>query len=148
MLSYAKSATTRPGDRLNGFKNGKTQLFNSRGGVKWAYFQKKWSVSLIFHCMLYISSEYWGGLKQLSFTWFSINHFLEKSVRLKSDHQDLLRSVCFQKLYFHCSSSSSHIFWGVFISSSLNQHWIICLNHFNLILLRHIIKRYRVKTDI
>ncbi len=68
------------------------------------------------------------GLKQLGFTWFSSNHFLEKSVRLKSDHQDLLRSVCFQKLYFHCSSaeewSSSHIFWGAFISSSLNQHWI------------------------
>ncbi len=40
MLSYAKSATARPGDRLNGFKNGKSQLFNSRGGVKWAYFQK------------------------------------------------------------------------------------------------------------
>ncbi len=82
-------------------------------------------------------------LKQLGFTWFSINHFLEKSVRLKSDHQDLLRSVCFQKLYFHCSSaeewSSSHIFWGAFISSSLNQHCIICLDHFNLSLLRHII---------
>ncbi len=28
--------------------------------------------------------------------------FLEKS--LKSDYQDLLRSVCFQKIYFHCSS--------------------------------------------
>ncbi len=33
-------------DRQNGFKNGKTQLFNSRGVVKWAYFQKKWSVPL------------------------------------------------------------------------------------------------------
>ncbi len=32
-------------------------------------------------------------LKQLSFTWFSINHVLQKSVRLKSDHQDILRSV-------------------------------------------------------
>ncbi len=41
MLSYAKSATVRPGDRLNGLKNGKTQLFNSRGDVKWACFQKK-----------------------------------------------------------------------------------------------------------
>ncbi len=29
MLNYAKSATARPGDRLNGFGNGKTQLFNS-----------------------------------------------------------------------------------------------------------------------
>ncbi len=27
MLSYAKSATARPGDRLNGFEYGKTQLF-------------------------------------------------------------------------------------------------------------------------
>ncbi len=35
------------------------------------------------------------GLKQLSFTWFSINHVLEKSVRLKSDHQDPLRNVYF-----------------------------------------------------
>jgi len=25
---------------LNGFENGKTQLFNSGGVVKWAYFQK------------------------------------------------------------------------------------------------------------
>ncbi len=27
-------ADIRPGDRLNGFKNSKTQLFNSGGGVK------------------------------------------------------------------------------------------------------------------
>ncbi len=46
MLSYAKSATARPGDRLNGFENGKTQLFNSWGVGKSAYFQKKWSVPL------------------------------------------------------------------------------------------------------
>ncbi len=77
-------------------------------------------------------------LKQLSFTWFSINHFLEKSVRLKSDHQDLLRSICFQKLYFHCSSAeewssqaskTSHIFWGAFISSyfcSFNRRIKLC----------------------
>ncbi len=46
------SATARPGDQLNGFKNGETQLFNSRGVVKWVYFQKKWSVHLtsIFGC--------------------------------------------------------------------------------------------------
>ncbi len=87
------------------------------------------------------------GLKQLSFTWFSVNlFFLEKSVRLKSDHQDLLRNVCFQKLYFHCSSaeewSSSHIFWGAFIihlSIIIGLHCIICLDHFSLILRRHII---------
>ncbi|KAK9976584.1 hypothetical protein ABG768_021789 [Culter alburnus] len=30
-----------PGDRLNGFENGKTQLFNSRGVGKLDYFQKK-----------------------------------------------------------------------------------------------------------
>ncbi len=34
------------GDRLNRFENGKTRLFNSRGVVKWAYFQKKCSVPL------------------------------------------------------------------------------------------------------
>jgi len=28
-------------NRLNGFENSKTQLFNSGGVVKWAYFQKK-----------------------------------------------------------------------------------------------------------
>jgi len=27
-------------NRLNGFENGKTRLFNSEGVVKWAYFQK------------------------------------------------------------------------------------------------------------
>jgi len=47
MLSYAKSGTARTGDRLNGFKKGKTQQFNSGGVVKWAYFQKKkWSIPL------------------------------------------------------------------------------------------------------
>ncbi len=46
MLSYAKSASARPGDRLNGFKNSKTQPFNSWGVVKLAYFQIKWSVAL------------------------------------------------------------------------------------------------------
>ncbi len=40
MISNAKSETARPGARLNGFKNGKTQLFDSRGVVKWGYFQK------------------------------------------------------------------------------------------------------------
>ncbi len=45
MLSYAKSATARR-DWLNGFENGKTQLFNSWGVEKLAYFQKKWSVPL------------------------------------------------------------------------------------------------------
>jgi len=47
MLSYAKSGIARTGDRLNGFKNGTTQQFNSGGVVKWAYFQKKWSIPLI-----------------------------------------------------------------------------------------------------
>jgi len=46
MLSYAKSDTARTGDRLNGFKNGKTQQFNSGGVVKRAHFQKTWSIPL------------------------------------------------------------------------------------------------------
>jgi len=35
-------------NQLNGFENGKTQLFNSGGVVKWAYFKKKkkWSIPL------------------------------------------------------------------------------------------------------
>jgi len=47
-------------NRLNGFENGKTQLFNFGGGggvgwvLKWAYFQKKWNIPLrfdhIYHC--------------------------------------------------------------------------------------------------
>jgi len=32
--------------QLNGFENGKTQLFNSGGVVILAYFQKKWSIPL------------------------------------------------------------------------------------------------------
>jgi len=47
MLSYAKSGIARTRDRLNGFKEGKTQQFNSGGVVKWVYFQKKWSIPLI-----------------------------------------------------------------------------------------------------
>ncbi len=80
--------------------------------------------------------------------------FLLKSLSLKSDHQDLLRNICFQKLYFHCSSaeewSSSHIFWGAFISSSLNQH-CIALHHMFGSFTSHLTKtyywRYRVMTD-
>jgi len=43
-------------NRLNGLENGETQLFNSEGVVKWAYFQKKWSIPLKRHfCVLYLS---------------------------------------------------------------------------------------------
>ncbi len=37
-LPTSKSATARPGDQLNGFENGKTQLFNSWGVGELAYF--------------------------------------------------------------------------------------------------------------
>ncbi len=87
-----------------------------------------------------VSNTYWTEAAQL----YLILH--QSCFSLKSDHQDLLRSVCFQKLYFHCSSaeewSSSHIFWGAFIihlSISIALHCIICLDHLHLILLRHII---------
>jgi len=33
-------------NRLNGFENGETQLFNSGGVVKWPNFQKKWRIPL------------------------------------------------------------------------------------------------------
>jgi len=55
MLSYDKSGTTRPGDQLNGFENGKTQLFNSKGVGKWTYFQKKSGVFLLKWLILVIS---------------------------------------------------------------------------------------------
>ncbi len=41
MLSYAKSATARYGDRLNGFEKGKTKLFNSWEVGKLDNFHKK-----------------------------------------------------------------------------------------------------------
>jgi len=40
-------------NRLNGFENGKTHLFNSGGVVKRAYFQKKWSIPLRFDLVIY-----------------------------------------------------------------------------------------------
>ncbi|KAL1248092.1 hypothetical protein QQF64_023468, partial [Cirrhinus molitorella] len=40
-------ATGRTGDRLNGFENAKTHLFNSGGVGKRDYLQKKWNVPLI-----------------------------------------------------------------------------------------------------
>ncbi len=69
------------------------------------------------------------GLKQLSFTWFSINH---------QSMSQIWSSGSFEKLYFHCSSaeewSSSHIFWGDFIihlSISIALYvWIIYISSY------------------
>ncbi len=71
MLSYAKSVTTRPGDQLNGFKNGKTQQFISWGDIKWAYFQKKWSVPL---------KALYGTFRQKGSSVASWSTFIFKSV--------------------------------------------------------------------
>ncbi len=76
-------------------------------------------------------NSYWTEAAQL----YLILH--QSCFSLKSDHQDLLRSVCSSAEEW----SSSHIFWGAFISSSLNQHCIICLDHLHL---RHIIRVSRV----
>ncbi len=46
MLSYAKSVTARPGDRLNGFENGKTKPFNSWELENEPILKKKWSVPI------------------------------------------------------------------------------------------------------
>jgi len=40
LLNIRKSA------EFSKIQNGKTQLFNSGGVVKWAYFQKNWSIHL------------------------------------------------------------------------------------------------------
>ncbi len=69
MLSYAKSATARPGDRLNGFENGKTQLFNSWSVVKWAYFFKK--VEFSFKSMLFFPIH--SLVIKVSVTWITVN---------------------------------------------------------------------------
>ncbi len=44
--NFGPGGTARPGDRLNGFENVKSQLFNFWGVRKLAYFQKNWSVPL------------------------------------------------------------------------------------------------------
>ncbi len=36
-LNYIKNATARPGDRLNGLENSKTQIFNTLGVWKLPY---------------------------------------------------------------------------------------------------------------
>jgi len=46
-------------NRLNTFENGKTQLLNSGGVVKWAYFQKKWSIPLKFPMVRLLHTLFW-----------------------------------------------------------------------------------------
>ncbi len=57
-LDYHNLDPDRPGDRLNGFKNCKTQLFYSRGVVKWAYFQKKVECSFNYNSTQYLKKLY------------------------------------------------------------------------------------------
>ncbi len=73
------------------------------------------------------------GLKQLSFTWFSINHVLVSNLIIRIFWGALLSLFLSGGMIF-----ISHLLRSVYYSS-LNQHCIICLDHFNLILLRHII---------
>ncbi len=72
------------------------------------------------------------GPKQLGFTWLSRHHFL-KDQWVSNMIIRLLRNVCSQKLYFHCSSeeecssqasTTSQMFWGMFVCSSLNNFCI------------------------
>jgi len=46
-------------NRLNTFENGKTQLLNSGGVVKWAYFQKKCSIPLKFPMVRLLHTLFW-----------------------------------------------------------------------------------------
>ncbi len=65
---------------------------------------------------------------ELSFTWFSINHVLVSNLIIR----------IFTFTVPQRRNDLHHIFWGAFISSSLDQHRIICLDHVHLILLTHI----------
>ncbi len=73
------------------------------------------------------------GLKQLSFTWFSINHVLVSNLIIRIFWGALLSLFLSGGMIF-----ISHLLRSLYYSS-LNQHWIICLDHLHLILLRHII---------
>ncbi len=71
-----------------------------------------------------------SGLKQLSFTWFSINHVLVSNLIIRIFWGAFVsRSFTFGGMIF-----ISHLLRSLYYSS-LNQHCIIC---YNLILLRHI----------
>ncbi len=73
------------------------------------------------------------GLKQLIFTWFSINHVLVSNQIIRIFWGALLSLFLSGGMIF-----ISHLLRSLYYSS-LNQHCIIRLDHFSLILLRHII---------
>ncbi len=76
------------------------------------------------------------GLKQLSFTWFSINHVLVSNLIIRIFWGAFVsRSFTFtvpqRRNDLHLTSSEETLFIHLSIA--------LCLDHFNLILLRHII---------
>ncbi len=82
------------------------------------------------------------GLKQLSFTWFSINHVLVSNLIIRIFWGAFVsRSFTFtvpqRRNDLHLTSSEERLF--LHLSISIGLHCIICLDHFNLISLRHII---------
>ncbi len=114
MLSYAKSDTARTGDRLNGFENGKTQLFNLGS----------WKISLYFlECSFKHSKQrnrvslYCSVINIFKSVFFSMNEWMRhlystflctnvhtKSFTIKSGGQIIIvlfncDSQCFQRLY-------------------------------------------------
>ncbi len=81
------------------------------------------------------------GLKQLSFTWFSINHVLVSNLIIRIFWGAFVsRSFTFtvpqRRNALHFTSSEEPL---LFISQSALDCIALCLDHFNLILLRHII---------
>ncbi len=79
-------------------------------------------------------NTYWTEAAQL---YLILN---QSCFSLKSDHQDLLRSFTFtvpqRRNDLHLTSSEERLF--LHLSISIGLHCIICLDHFNLILLKHI----------
>ncbi len=93
-----------------------------------------WSSKRQNNCS-HISRWTLSGLKQLSFTWFSINHVLVSNLIIRIFWGALLSLFLSGGMIF-----ISHLLRRLyFFISQLALHCIICLDHFSLILLRHII---------
>jgi len=70
-------------NRLNGFENGKIQLFNSGGVVKWAYFQKNWSIPLILITQTMQIRRRWKWKSIKDMVDFPSNHSILQLLKYK-----------------------------------------------------------------
>ncbi len=100
-----------------------------------------WSSKRQNNCS-HISDEHLLDWSSSGFTWFSINHVLVSNLIIRIFWGTFVsRSFTFtvpqRRNDLHLTSSEERLF--LHLSISIGLHCIICLDHFNLILLRHII---------